>query len=255
LTLNMRRPWLPVRGWMVQQIMKLAMTAAMEARAVLIMDSDAVLLRRPTLDQFTHDGRLSYFRKDDAVTVGMDRHLLWHRVSRKLLGLPGSVSAPAPDYVSPITVWDPAIVRDLLTHIAETTGRNWIDAVSGQLHFSEFMIYGVFVDHVLEGRTPFSGPLCHNYYRRVPLRASEARGFADETPQTAIGAMISSHSHTAQDVRRATFRQCAQVVDRGTFDSVPVPSRRSATKRLSWEHRCLDAAMLLAPLCALAPAG
>ncbi|HEX6660081.1 MAG TPA: DUF6492 family protein, partial [Ilumatobacter sp.] len=117
LTLNVRRPWLPVRGWVVQQIMKIAGTAAADARAVMVVDSDAMLLRKLTLDELTHDGKLWHFRKEDAVTAAMDRHLLWHRVARRLLDLPDDVRAPAPDYVSPIAVWDPVTVRALTAHI------------------------------------------------------------------------------------------------------------------------------------------
>src|SRR5215216_7866855 len=72
LTLNLRRPWLPVRGWVVQQIMKIAGTAGIDARGVLIVDSDAVLLREPTLDELTHNGRLGHFRDDGAVTADME---------------------------------------------------------------------------------------------------------------------------------------------------------------------------------------
>ena len=60
----------------------------------------------------------------------MHRHLLWHRVARRLLGVPGTVSLPAPDYISPIAVWDPDVVRSLMAHIADTTGRNWMDAIT-----------------------------------------------------------------------------------------------------------------------------
>jgi hypothetical protein len=251
LTLSLRRPWLPVRGWVVQQIMKIAGTAAIDARAVLIMDSDAVLLREPTLDEFTHDGRLWHFRSDDAVTAGMARHLLWHKVARKLLGVPGSVSPPAPDYVSPITVWDPTVVRSLMAHIADTTGRDWMDAVTCHLHFSEFVTYGVFVDHVLGGMAPFERPLCHNYYERIPLSQADARAFADEMPSNALGAMISSHSDTPHDVRRETFRRCAQRVE----GSASHKARDSWARRATGDHRCLDVAILLAQMSAIAPAG
>jgi hypothetical protein len=233
LTISLRRPWLPIRGWVVQQLVKMAGAAAIDARAVLIVDSDAVLLREPTLDEFTQDGRLWHFRSDDAITADMDRHLLWHKVARKLLGVPGTVSPPAHDYVSPIAVWDPAVVRGLMAHIAETTGRDWMDAVTRHLHFSEFVTYGVFVDHVLGGVAPSDAPLCHNYYARVPLTDADARAFAEEMPSNALGAMISSHSDTPHELRHETFRRCAQRV----------------------EHRCLDIAILLAQMsAAVAPA-
>lgn len=252
LTVNARRPWLPVRGWVVQQLMKLAGTAAIDARAVLIADSDAVLLRELTLAQLLHDGQLWHFRREDAVAPGMNRHLAWHKVARKLLGLPEGVSLPAPDYISPIAVWDPVVVRALMAHIEDLTGRSWIDAVAGELHVSEFVLYGVFVDHVLGGMAPFDGPLCHNYYERTPLSRVDARAFADEMPATALGAMISSHSHTSRSVRREAFHWCGQMVDGGAWRPERDPSARRG--RRSLHHRCVDVAMMLAQLSAVSPA-
>jgi hypothetical protein len=253
LTLSVRRPWLPVRGWVVQQLMKMAGTAAIDARAVLIMDSDAVLLRELTLEQFTRDGRPWHFRRDLAVTAGMNRHLVWHQVARKLLGVSGGVSAPAPDYISPITVWDPAVVRDLMAHIADSTGRSWIDAVARELHVSEFILYGVFVDHVVGGIATFDGPLCHNYYGRVPLSREDARAFAEDMPATALGAMISSHSHTPSDVRREAFGWCGEIVEGSA--SAGEPPAQSTNGRPSSTWGCLDVAMMLAQLPAVSPAG
>ena len=84
-----------------------------------------------------------------------------------------------------------------------------MDAVAGELHVSEFVLYGVFVDDVLGGFAPFDGPLCHNYYERTPLSPADVSAFADRMPPRALGAMISSHSAHTSDVRRETFRQCA----------------------------------------------
>jgi hypothetical protein len=213
LTINLRRPWPPVRGWVVQQIMKLAAVAAIDARAVLIVDSDAVLVREALPDQFTYNGRPRHYRKDRAVTARMERHVLWHNVARRLLGLPGVAVPPLPDYVSPIIVWDPIVVRSMVGRIADSTGRNWVDAVAGQLHVSEFVVYGVFADHLVGGMTPLDGDLCHNYYDRVPLSQADATAFAERMPTNALGAMISSHSHTPHDVRQEAFRRCRQIAE------------------------------------------
>ena len=232
--------------------MKLAGTAALDARAVLVIDSDAVLLREATLEQFTDNGSLWHFRRDHGVTAAMRRHLVWHNVARRLLGLSGTVAAPAPDYISPISVWDPTVVRSLLAHIADCTGRDWMDAVAGELHVSEFVVYGVFVDHVLGGMTPFPGPLCHNYYERVPLGGDHARAFADRMPSSALGAMISSHSHTPPEVRREVFRRCGEIAEGAAPNG---DWARPVTWRRSWHRRCLDGAIVLAQLSAVAPAG
>jgi hypothetical protein len=214
LALNLRRPWPPVRGWVVQQIMKMAGTAVIDARAVLVADSDAVLVREASLEQLTHDGRLCHFRKDNGVTADMERHVVWHNVARKLLGVPGVAAAPLPDYISPIVVWDPVVVRSLIERIAHTTGRHWVDAVAGQLHVSEFVVYGVFADQVLDGTAARDLDLCHNYYERSPLSVADAPVFADQMPSKALGVMISSHSDTPHDVRRTTFLRCRQIAER-----------------------------------------
>ena len=99
--------WLPVRGWVTQQIMKMAGAAAIDAKAVLIADYDAVFLREAKLDEFIVDGELWHLRKDGGVTKDMRRHVLWHNVARDLLGLSGAARTPLPDYVSPICFWDP----------------------------------------------------------------------------------------------------------------------------------------------------
>jgi len=253
LTVNVRRPWPPVRGWVTQQIMKLAGTAAIGARAVVIMDSDSVLLRELTLDALAPGGRPWHFRHDDAVVAGMDRHLDWHKVARRLLGVAGHVSAPAPDYISPIAVWDPIVVRELTAHIAATTGRDWMDAVAGELHVSEFMLYGVFVDHVLGDLEPYRGPLCHNYYERAPLSFADGRAFAANMPSDAVGAMITSHSQTPRDVRLDAFRLCAEVVGGYPGPLVTTPRKPLMEWRSAWERRCLDVALLLAEVTALSP--
>jgi hypothetical protein len=254
LTLSLRRPWSPVRGWVVQQLMKMAATTAIGARAVVIMDSDAVLLRELSIDRLVREGRLRHFRQDGAVTADMKRHLLWHKVARRLLGVRGGVSAPAADYVSPIAVWDPSVVRDLMAHIEECTGRAWFDAVAGQLHVSEFMLYGVFADDVLS-IAPYEGALCHNYYERVPLSPEDVPGFADQMPADALGAMISSHSRTSRDVRLDAFRRCAEIVGGRAWDPVGVPSPQPPAARRRIKYHCLDGALILAQLSAVAPAG
>jgi hypothetical protein len=59
-----------------------------------------------------------------------------------------------------------------------------VDAVAGQLHVSEFVVYGVFVDHILGGRAPLDGAVCHNYYERISLSPADAAAFADQVRRT-----------------------------------------------------------------------
>src|SRR5262249_29936585 len=153
--------------------------------------------------------------EENAVTEGMERHVIWHRVARELFGLPPAPPLPLPDYVSPLTFWQPATVRAMQQRIREATGRDWVDAFTAHLHISECMLYGVFVDEVASagGPRPESDTtVCHNNWQTTPLGHDDAVAFADRLGPDAVAMMISAKSHTPLDVRRTAIERCAAIV-------------------------------------------
>ncbi|WP_433499348.1 DUF6492 family protein [Sphaerimonospora sp. CA-214678] len=211
LWLNVARPWPPIRGWILQQSLKLAAAARMEADAVLVADSDIVLVRPVRLRDFMVGGRLRLHRIDHGVHPGMRRHLLWHEAARRLLGRQDVPDPPLHDYVNSLTLWDPAAVRALQDRIEKVTGRRWQDAFSARLHISEFILYGVFVDELLGAPAASDTGICHNYWDATPLSMAEALAFADRLDSRAVGMMISAKSGTTLDVRRAAISRCLEV--------------------------------------------
>jgi len=211
---NLFHPYPPLRGWVMQQTAKIAATAASDADAVVIIDSDAVLVRPITADRFRTNSRLNLYRIENGVRADMTRHLIWHQVSRRLLGLPPAPPPPLPDYVTPMSVWDPEIARAMLARVAEVTGQSWMDAFNGERHISEFMLYGVFLEEFL---TPHDRPVAddsivYNYYSRVPLDHDSAATFVDGLPEKAVAMMISAKSGTTDEVRRFAMARSAEVV-------------------------------------------
>jgi hypothetical protein len=212
---NMRTPWPPVRRWVMQQAIKMAAAAQIDADVVVIADSDVVLVRPITADRFKVGDQRLLFRTDDGVHAGMDRHVIWHRVSRELVGLPPQERLPLPDYVSSFNFWDPATVRAMLARITESTGKDWLDAFTSQLHISEFMLYGVYVDEVQHAsgpKLPGDTSICHNDWRRTPMSLEDALAFAEQLEPEAVAMMISAKSNTPVDVRRAAIERCAEIV-------------------------------------------
>jgi hypothetical protein len=212
---NMRRPWPPVRPWVTQQAIKFAAAAQVEPKAVIVADSDVVLVRPVTADRFMADGRLILYREEKGVTEEMERHVIWHRVARELFGLPEAPPPPLPDYVSSFNIWQPAVVRRIQQRIAETTGRDWLDAFTAQLHISEFTMYGVYVDEVDSvgsSLPPADTMICHNTWQTTPMSHEEAIAFAEQLKPEAVAMMISAKSRTPLDIRRAAIRRCADIV-------------------------------------------
>lgn len=204
---NLRHPVPPVRGWMMQQLVKLQAAVQIPADRLLLVDSDVLLVRPVASNTFTSDGRTRFYRKEAGVAGHMTRHLVWHSVAREMLGLPAE-PLPLPDYVSAFNIWDRGTVLALQERIQQVTGRHWLDVVSAQLHFSEFILYGVFVDKVLGDSArvePSASMLCHSYWKPSPLSMAEADSFIRSTPAEDVAVMISAKSRTPLQVRRAAM--------------------------------------------------
>jgi hypothetical protein len=206
-TINLSRPFPPVRGWILQQLVKLAAVAASDDDVVLLVDSDIEFIRAFTPETFVRDGVVRFYRKPNAVDHRLPRHLIWHRAARALLGLPGA-EPPYVDYVSSLVAWNPAIVRQMLARVSTITGRPWSTVIAKQLHFSEWTLYGVFVENVLGAPATSFGsddPLCLAHWDEVPLDLDGAAGFLHRARPSDVAAMISAKSRTPLRVRRAAF--------------------------------------------------
>ena len=174
--LNLRHPFPPVRGWIMQQIIKLQMATQVNADLLLLADSDVLLVRPVAAETFRTEGRTRFYRRDNEIHSDMSRHIIWHENACKLLGVPME-SPPLPDYTSAFNLWERNTVLALQERIQQQTGRHWLDAVTRRLHFGEFMLYGVFVDKVLGAHSNVAvseSMLCHSYWEAAPLDSTEA---------------------------------------------------------------------------------
>ena len=204
---NLRRLGPPIRGWVMQQLIKLQAASKIEADVLFMVDSDVFFVRPVTAETFMRDGRLLFFRRDAAIDENLPRHLVWHDVARPLLGLP-SAPPPLTDYITGCyNPWHRNTILALQDRIQQATGRPWLEAVTGQLHFSENILYGVFVDEVHRQNVDFvptETMFCHTYWDPA-LEFDSAEKFAQAIPDQDVAIMISAKSGTPLDVRRHCY--------------------------------------------------
>lgn len=203
--LNLHHPFPPVRGWVAQQIVKLASAAAMDTDVVLLVDSDVVLTREVSGRSFARAGELELFESPNAIDSSLPRHRVWHAVARRLLGLPPITEDKLPDYICWPCAWSPSIVRGMLQRVESVTGKSWATAVGSELHFSEMILYGVYVRDFLgvAASPPVTSSMrCINHSEESALDEAGLRLLVEGAGADDLAIMVSAKSGTPLDVRR-----------------------------------------------------
>jgi hypothetical protein len=140
---------LPVRGWIIQQLVKLSVNRALTEDNFIFLDSGAMFVRDYDPSLMLRDGLLPLYREQKE-EVRISWNIRWHQVAARLLGLP-VLETYDTNYVgnNPI-YWKRSNLSKLQRQIEKVTGRHWAVAVCRQPRMSEYVIYGMFAEHVLK---------------------------------------------------------------------------------------------------------
>jgi hypothetical protein len=186
---------MPIRGWLLQQFVKLAVAEKLSADVLVHVDSDVVLLRPFSPSSVVDgDGRIRLYARPDYIDEALPEHVRWHRSAEKLLGIEPA-GLPLPDFISSLVTWKRETAVALLERIERTTGRHWLRALASAWDVSEYTLYGRFAQGVAEMNEDHfvsSSSLCYDYYKRVPLTVPELTTMLDRVGQEEIAVSLTS---------------------------------------------------------------
>jgi hypothetical protein len=156
---------IPIRGWILQQLIKLSAPEVVDADVFVFADSEVAFVRPFTRAHVVDsDGRVRFYR---CPHFGRDgRHAEWQRAAARLIGTPDEYSGA--DYVAPLTSWRRDVLVALRARIERARRMAWRRALAHTLDFSEYVLYGVFCDRVLglerAGHFATEAHLCHTMW-------------------------------------------------------------------------------------------
>lgn len=143
---------LPIRGWILQQMIKLAAPSYAPEDVYLYVDSDVAFLKPfDPADEFLRDGKVKLFceiAQDDWPASVVEQCLSWRKISRRLLGITHEQN-PRAGYVGNVIPWRRDVVQSLQAYLDQGWGRSWPERIARCKYFSEYMLYGVYVENVL----------------------------------------------------------------------------------------------------------
>jgi hypothetical protein len=196
----------PVSGWHVQQYLKIAATMSLPYERYCILDSDIVFFRDFDLSQYQIPNPIPLFGIPDEVVATQPRHSRWVETSHELLGLP-IPGLPAPDFIGHIIFWDRRTTAAMVSQIEAVTNLHWIEALCRTREFSEYMLYGYFVQNSARfsaAHRPTSTTQCVSYWEQPKLSKNELNELLGSADQDDVAFSIASFSGTpVQTIRTA----------------------------------------------------
>src|SRR3546814_990390 len=116
--------WTPrgvVRGWIIQQVLKLSAPAYTDSPTLVFADSDVVLIAPLSAERLV-DGADTRLYAVPGATSDSEMHARWHATAQRLLGLPVTGYSGA-DYIGNLITWRADALAQLQRRIAEASGR------------------------------------------------------------------------------------------------------------------------------------
>jgi hypothetical protein len=199
----------PASGWHVQQFLKLAAAISLPHQRYCILDSDIVFFRDFDLARFEHPNAIPLLKLANEVTAAQPRHSRWVETSHQLLGL-NPPPLPASDFIGHIIFWDQETTRAMASRMEAVTKLDWIDALCRVREFSEYMLYGYFVQNesgFSVGHTPVSGTPCISYWNAPRLDRDGLNALLRRAGRDDVAFSVASFSRTPVETIRATIAE------------------------------------------------
>ena len=203
-----------VRNWLLQQVVKLAVPQQVSEDILVYIDSDVTFIRPMNLESFVNGDRVRLLHVPNLLTaesaVKYSVQDKWLNATDRLLGLPPT-PLPKPGYVGQVVTWRRDNALKLHGHLEKVSGRGWMEAVCNSWHLSEYLLYGTFVDRVLQeqsGHFYDTEGICHEYWDPQSLSDEQLQKFLSEMPSRAKAIMISAKANISPERYKAFVKNC-----------------------------------------------
>jgi hypothetical protein len=191
---------LPVRGWIIQQILKIGIVDFIRERTLVFCDSDTAFFRSFERDALLINGKVGLLDVDSTADTRR-----WTTTARHLLGLDDH-GAEFRNHIGNMICWNRETIGALRQRIESRTGLKWQVALARTLSFSEYMLYGVFVREALGynavDHAPSSVPLVKPSWNVSLTTDSALAGFFSSFDPRTVAVMI----HSKDGIDPARYR-------------------------------------------------
>jgi len=166
-------------GWHLQQMIKIGIAEKLSEDGLAYCDSDMFFLRPFDVSQLEQQGRIRLYRTSNRLGLDKIANPKYVNACLDILKLQPSTSGHY-SYVDNFVTWHRPTVLELCRHLAALNGGKWHRVLRNRLQFSEYALYGMFVDDVQKTNPniwPIFQHLCITHWTRSVMNPQEVEAF------------------------------------------------------------------------------
>lgn len=178
--------WL-IRGWIIQQLIKLAAAEYVEEEVLIFVDSDVAFIDSFSIHDLVKSEknqvrlfRIPHATDKDVSSDGKVDGRKWKEAAKRILDLPLENNY-YDFYVQQIVTWRRSNLMKLYERIEEKFNENWLERIIRERHISEYVIYGLFVSYVLRDKSGHYDDhlqkICKCYWKEAIMSSKEINMF------------------------------------------------------------------------------
>jgi len=197
--LSLKTP--PLRGWIIQQIIKISAAQCIREDVSIFVDSDVVFVKPFDCNSLVRNAYVRLFRGSEGNSTQREMHYKWHQSASELLGL-SDINMNIPDYIGNIITWRRDHVLQLCDYLEKISGKSWVETIARTWNFSEYVLYGIFNDRILgeqSGHYADANNICLDYWFPKSLSDEELQSFLDSIHPDQVAVMISAKANIPVD--------------------------------------------------------
>lgn len=184
---------LPLHGWHVQQLRRIAIAHHVDDDALFYCDSDTVFTKPFDMSALWHGHALRLYREDGAADTALSDHMQWLAQAAKALNVPSVIDAHH-NYVQTFIAWRRDAVLAMCSRIEQVHNTPWMSVIGRTRKFSECTLYGAFADTVFDPDAHWHDDrdFCRVHWMNPPPNEAELRAFVDSMEPWQIGFGVQS---------------------------------------------------------------
>jgi Family of unknown function (DUF6492) len=200
-------------GWQIQQLLKLQMAYLVKQDAMLMCDSDTFFIKPFDVSTWAENGVIRFYRSDwDRPEMEGEDLTKFSNAAFYVLDLKAP-RYPVNGYVDNMIPWHAPTVREALDYVTKKQGKAWYLALGRITIFSEYTLYGLYVDRIAQNKTvlaPTGETICYTIWVKDDDKLQTLESTIETLPPNIVAVGVQSNLGTDPKIQAQLFRKIIQ---------------------------------------------